>query len=419
MKRSVLVAAAIVSPVLGAAILGWLYVELAPDPPPPPAKCVAPIGHAAASAGNREVSLTWRLADDQQTAPRSWNYQQYVQGEHGAVERNTGSPATAHVVRGLVNGVTYMFRVQAVLESGDVGCWSESVPALPGDLRDLVERIEQQQQTLVQHTSAIVELTRANGTVLRRLGGRGVAALERLGTSARVIAGEAAGIRGGVDQIATNVDTAGNKVAGGLADIVAALGASPCGKCGGCQDGDGTLCKRGPRGETGPQGSAGETGLRGPEGKRGPAGPAADLLPCTGTSIGRLGFRHAEHRIGTDNVAAFNEIVAKLKSHERGLVLSVGHATSVGFERHNAHLSDLRAACVSQCLRERLGDGKFEYREIARGEALETSDPAGTSSLARRVEVVYCENHSIRPPITEARRRTGSLVTGCGCPASG
>ena len=115
-----------------------------------------------------------------------------------------------------------------------------------------------------------------------------------------------------------------------------------------------------------------------------------------------------------DNVAAFNKIVAKLKSRERGLVLSVGYATSVGFGRHNAHLSDLRAVCVSQCLQGRFADGRFEYREIARGEALETSDPAGTSSWGRRVEVKYCEDHSI-----ESQRRDGVPVTGCDCPELG
>lgn len=133
--------------------------------------------------------------------------------------------------------------------------------------------------------------------------------------------------------------------------------------------------------------------------------------------MGTLGFEHNEHRIaGAGNVAEFNEVVAQLEGHEGGLILTVGYATSVGFERHNAHLSDLRAACVSQCLHDRLGRGAFEYREIAKGEMLEASDPAGTGSLGRRVDVVYCEGHSIESPIKRASRRDGLQVTGCGCP---
>ena len=266
-----MVAAATASPVFAAVLLGWIYVQLDPPQPPPAPECLAPIGHVAASAGNREATLTWRLADDQQHAPKSWNYRQYVQGERDVVERNTGSGMNSHVVRGLVNGVTYMFRVQAVLESGDVACWSESVPALPGDLRDVVERIEKQQQAIAQHTSTIVKITHANGVVMRELGARGVAALETMGRSARVVAEEAVGIRGGVNQIGTNVDTAGDKLAGGLADIVRTLGARPCGMCKGCQD-DGTPCERGPRGERGPQGRPANPGRAG---QRVNAGPKA------------------------------------------------------------------------------------------------------------------------------------------------
>ena len=438
---AMMVAAAIISPVLAAAILVWLYVQLSPAPPQ---ECLAPIGHVAAAAGNREVALTWRLADGQQIAPTSWNYRQYVQEEREAAVYNTGSSATSHVVRGLVNGVTYMFRVQAVLEAGAVGCWSASVPALPGDLRDVVERIEKQQQAIAQHTFAIVAITHANGTVLRQLGARGVAALERLGISTHLVAQEAAGIRRGVGQIATNVDTAGDDIADGLAAIATALGKEPCGKCQRCEDGDGTGCeadppveagpssepgrpgKRGPPGKRGAEGPPGERGPQGPRGERGPQGPAgqrgrpgspAEPLPCAGALMGAVGFEHGEHRIiGEKEAAAFNDIVAKLEKREPGLILSVGYATSVGFERHNAHLSDRRASCVSQCLRARLGPDKFAYRGIAKGEALETRDPAGTSHLSRRVEVFHCEGRSIQPPITEAQGRVGPLVAGCGCP---
>lgn len=89
-----------------------------------------------------------------------------------------------------------------------------------------------------------------------------------------------------------------------------------------------------------------------------------------------------------------SEVTAVLKKLPvDAVVLAVGHANAVGAARHNLHLSDLRAACATYCLRQLLGNRRdgFRFRELAKGEEIDASDPTGTSSQSRRVDVKVCE----------------------------
>lgn len=152
-----------------------------------------------------------------------------------------------------------------------------------------------------------------------------------------------------------------------------------------------------------------------------PADPVCDAEP-----LGTLLFEHDAHRVHDpfgatgatiDNARTIQEIVAKLRRTDGGVVLTEGYATATGFARHNLHLSDLRAICASVCLREELQDEqderRFEFREIAKGEVLVASDLSGQSGENRRVDVRFCAAPLLRDPSPEAERRFGLE---CGCP---
>ena len=122
------------------------------------------------------------------------------------------------------------------------------------------------------------------------------------------------------------------------------------------------------------------------------------------------------------NARAISEAVEYLNGIEGGgLILTVGHATAIGVEGHNMHLSDQRAACASRCIHDSLADPtSFEFREVAKGEALAVRDPAGTSDWNRRVEVMLCRDVAFEPG-----RYSGSLsdvmpaASECECPEVG
>ena len=132
------------------------------------------------------------------------------------------------------------------------------------------------------------------------------------------------------------------------------------------------------------------------------------------------------HALGEQNKDALDAIVNYLLKQEDGLVLTEGYTTSVGGAVYNLHLSDMRAACASLCLRARIPPGrKIAFREIARGEVLNASELAGTGAKARRVKVMFCEGHSLVPDAREAPRdgsrpqqphQRKPTIEQCGCP---
>ena len=335
---------AIVAPFVAVVALYVSYDRLVPPahlPAPPSEVCFPPKPVMTVSAGDSRVDLRWRLDADEQLPIKGWRYQQFVRGGRGSIERDTGSAEMFHAVGGLVNGVTYMFRVRAISESGQLGCWSRAMPALPAHLGDALKRMEEQLKAIGKQVAKIVKILKAKGE-----NGR------------------------------------------------------PCKTC--------TRGERGPPGDPGPPGPPGE-----------PATP----IPCTSTPLGTLLFYHDSPEIDkeTTNKEQFDEIVEKLEGLDGGLVLTVGYATSVGFARHNAHLSDRRAACVSLCLQDRIErpdpePREFEYREIARGEVPEATDPPGTRDESRRVDVLYCEDRSRQESVTHAESPIGVTLEECRCP---
>ena len=251
-----------------------------------------------------------------------------------------------------MNDVIYMFQVQAVLESGGFGCWSEPTPAAPGKLGEVVERIEKHQEAIVEHTSTIVGGIAANREILRDIA-----------ASATTIAAESASISAGVRDVAKKVDVAGEKVACGLAGIAAQLS----GTRGGCRDGkDGVDGKDGMDGKDGVDGKCIDC-AKCPE----PAVLPNPMPPCDGTPLGQL-YESESYRLGAgnENAVTVKNVVEDLLRREGGLVLTQGYATSPGFAMYNLQLSDMRAACLRHyaCARvfKAMGDSRSERSPMAR-----------------------------------------------------
>lgn len=340
----------------------------------PPGVCHAkPV--LAAVAGNGKVTLTWEQGSDQ-TAVKHWRYQQSAPGENTIETIKTedaASAANSHIVSDLTNGVTYIFRVQGVLNPLGLTCWSNPVTVVPGHLRNVLGRIEEYQKAIA-----------ANGKALRKIGWWGVRALKELAKSTSEIAVTTAGIKTAVDRLASGRKAAGNVPDEPIKIAQADPDAEPCGEGEDCE---------------------------GP-----PVQPESSEL-CEGSPLGEVMFGHDIHSIGEDNGDALELILAQLVQREGGLVLTEGYASSAGFERHNMHLSDKRAICVSECLRERLqDDGRFEFRAIAKGEAVDASDLLGMGDENQRVDVTFCHTSSLREPRWEARRRVGPDAEECLCP---
>ena len=372
MKRGIwggfAVATAVVLPLLTVCGLLWLHGELFP-PALDPCRLPGPI--LAASAGDGEVTLSWKLADSQESMIKGWQYLQSAQGGSSLVTPDIGPAAASYAVTDLMNGVTYSFQLRAIRKSGGFGRWSASVPARPGHLGDLVKRMEKHQKEIAASASQLVE--------------------------------RAAGIRDEVTQLAGSVNAAGQKIADGLAGISV------------------QLCEKAP----GEQVDCPVTSVR-PDSCE-PPDSCESPDPCNRTLLGYVHFENNSHQIGgyAKNEEALNKIVTGLQKahlnsgHKGGLVLTEGYATAVGYAMHNLSLSDRRAACVSRCLHDRLvhlglEDGQFEFREIAKGEALDRSDPAGTSPKSRRVNVFLCSEHS--PGGANAEKWPLAWPVDCSCP---
>ena len=333
-----------------------------------------------ALAGDGKVTLKWEL-EGGVVAVKRWRHRQSTRGpstvETVKLVDHLEGATNSHLVRDLMNGVTYEFRVQGILEADGSGCWSNPVLAVPGHLRNVVERIERRQQ-------AIVGLMTADGKALRELGERGVGALEGLAKSTSAISEATAEIKKGVDRLANGIEPAVNA----------------------------TTDQSGIAVQTGAGGEQCEVG----RGCRGPVVLHEPHESCEGTPLGEVLFAYDTPFIGESNRDALELILAQLSRRERGIVLAEGYASSAGFERHNMHLSDRRAICVSECLREGLPDDeRFEFREIAKGEAVVTGDLLGMSAENQRVDVTFC-GASLREPRWEAKGRIGPDAVECGCP---
>ena len=329
----------------------------------------------AASAKDGMVTLNWRVAVRKQLSIERWQYQQYVRGE-GTASVHDVRPAVdaegSYIVRDLMNGITYMFRVQAILKSGKFSCWSDWVPATPRRPSALMERIEKHQQATADNTAKIV------------LGLAGIAAqLDE--TRVRKGGKERSGSRGG---------NSGDDRNDGDAN-------------GGNDGGDGYDADDPTGGEVG----AGKGCAKAVH----PVVPIDPPARCH-TLLHGLRFGENSYVLGEQNECAINNIVEDLRTRKDGLVLTEGYATSVGGAVYNLHLSDMRAACTSLCLRARIPPGrKFAFREIARGEVLNASELAGTGDAGQRVKVMFCEGQSLVPDAREDRRAWPTIEE-CGCP---
>lgn len=389
------VSAAVVSPTLTMCVLDWLDDTLLP-----PVSCNLAGPVLAASTGDSEATLNWQLADDQEPKIGGWQYLQSAQGKSSLVTPDIGPATARYVVSGLLNDIAYTFQMRAKIGDAAFGCWSAAVSVVPRRIDDVVERIEKNQQAIAESMAKVVESMARGQELLERLGEQGISRLGVVATSTNAIARHSDDIRKGVEQLAANVDGGGGKIAGCLANIAAQLGERP-----GTRDG-----KDGGRGTGASDGEGGEcnSSLKG-------VYPTVASPPAhCHTLLHVLRFGERSHVLGEQNKEALDAIVNDLLKQEDGLVLTEGHATSVGGAVYNLRLSDKRAACTSLCLRARIpAKRKFAFREIARGEALNVSELAGRT-IGHRVKVIFCEGGSVVPDAREPPKRP--KIEECGCP---
>ena len=314
------------------------------------------------SAGDGEATLEWEPAVVLGTTAKAWQIRQALQGENWSVNRSTDAAATAYVVSGLTNDKAYTFQVRAQLDAADFACWSASVTVVPRRVDDVMEEIEKHQRAIAAHLVEVV-----NGQeVLQALGEQGIATLEVAATSASEIAGHSTSIHDRVDHVATATsrelvairramdDVAGNigKVVAGLSRIEKRLDELPQ-----------------------PREAPGICGGR---------GIAEETRLTFGNDCPKVDYE--------ENWEKIRGFADELKTLDGGLVLTIGYATAIGEDAYNQELSDDRARCASLCIRELLGDRSenFEFREVAKGEAMMSDDLPGTNPDSRRVDVILC-----------------------------
>ena len=255
LKRGLIALVAIGSLLLAAFMISYFVCFLSPKRAVLP-KQFAPSDPCAASkptlsalADDGEVTLTWELPEGQQLSVK--RYRQSIQGEnHGGIH-GISTEGNSHVVQGLMNGVVYLFRVQAALAleaPGEAGCWSDPVLAVPGHLGKTMDGIKQHQEAIVGHISTVGDGIAGNGDVLRELAtstkviARELAGIKEgvwaLAEAVTEIAEESAGIKGRVGELAESVDAVGAMAASGLAGVAARLDEirDAAGDCKGCKD---------------------------------------------------------------------------------------------------------------------------------------------------------------------------------------
>ena len=388
-------------------------------------------------AGDSDVRLTWSVPSDQLRLVEQWEYEQSDSREGTAGRYSTGSAATSYLVAGLTNGETYSFRVQAILkvDTGEVVSWSNAVSATPMRKGDVLERLEQrlremeqhqwgmvrQQEELARHqqavtlqqeelagrqdaivqvqgriadsASAVVTLVAEDGRASRQLADRGISALESLAAFAEGTSEELTDVRETVGDMARNIGAAEDRVTSGLSriDVVARELGSTLSR----------IEKRLP-------------GASLPEPEK-----TSDICGGQAIRMAKMIFGNNSYNVDYEkNGEKIGRVVKELNEHGEGIVLTVGHTTAIGEDAYNLQLSDQRAACVSLCIRERLGSQlrSFEFREVAKGETIMLPDLPGTSADRRRVDVILCQNVNF-----EGRRAGASSdllpdSSACGCP---
>ena len=354
----------------------------------------------AASAGDGEVTLTWKPSLG--TAVKAWQIRRAIQGESWSATRSTGPAATAYVVSGLKNDMAYTFQVRAQLDAADFDCWSAPVSVVPRQIDDVMREIEKHQRAIAESMVDLVNGMEAGQTLLKELGEQGIATLGAVATSTSETARHTADTRDGVNEVASKVDLAGDKVVAAT-NMVAV----------GVDDARQEVVEK----------------LNEIVAKLDDACDGCDALPANCHHLGNVFFEHDIHTIEDEHRASFNGVLRELQDLEAGFVLTEGHASSVGHAVHNLRLSDQRAACVSRCLDNRLNDPhrlgnvdrKFAFMEIARGEVLDVNDPAGTSVESeqhQRVAVAFCSDYPVPDHSAEQREPVWPDAETCGCTAT-
>lgn len=209
-----------------------------PSPPPPPALLSPP--KLSARAGDGDTRLTWSVPSDQLPLVDQWEFEQ--SGSGVAETHSTGSNGAAYLVAGLTNGVTYSFRVRAILRAGasKVASWSNMVSATPMQVGDVLERMERHQRGMERHqwrmarqqeemaraqgriadsASAVADLMAENSETFQQLADRGINALETLAASSGGTSQGLADIREAIGTVAGNIGEITDGVAVGLPRI--------------------------------------------------------------------------------------------------------------------------------------------------------------------------------------------------------
>ncbi len=316
-----------------------------------------------ASADDGEATLEWEPAVGVGTTAKAWQIRHALQGESWSVTRSTGAAATAYVASGLTNDKAYTFQVRAQLDATDFACWSAPVTVVPRRVDDVMEEIEKHQRAIAERMAEVVD----GQEVLQALGEQGIATLEAAATSTREIAEHSPGIHDRVNHVATVTSRELVAIRGAMDDVAGNIGKVVAGLS--------RIEKR-----------LGEL----PE----EPGEAPDI--CGGRGIAeetRLTFGNDCPKVNyEDNWKKIRGFADELKALDGGLILTIGYATAIGENAYNQELSDDRARCASLCIRELLGDRSenFEFREVAKGEAMMSEDLPGTNPDSRRVDVILC-----------------------------
>ncbi len=385
------------------------------------------------SAGDGQVTLKWSAPAEGLRRVKGWSYEEFQEEESQeeesqedtATEHGTGSTATSHVVLGLTNDMAYSFRVRAILESGQKGCWSNAVEVTPVQPANVLEAMEEHQRKIAANTSKIAAKVAVGGALAKELGERGVAALEalaKIGKRDDREIDDAPRRPRGLDDVSKRIEEAGQAIADGLADNGEKLEALS--KSASVMAAESTMLRNGLSasldGLSESVDKAGEAvadGLARIEKKLGSPGPITTHL-CDGErEVGSIHFARNSYSLADDD-ENLGKIAGRLQTLAKGSsVLVVGYASAVGFAVHNLHLSELRALCTARCLGAELGDQQgLAFREIAEGEALEGSNLEGNSGESRRVDVFACpETATDMPPPSDGRTWFESATVDCGC----
>lgn len=359
----------------------------------------------AASASDGEVTLTWEHAVGLRTTVKAWRIRHAAQGEGWSDTGSTGPAATAYVVSGLKNDVAYTFQVRAQLDAADFGCWSAPTSVVPRRIDDVMKEIEKHQRAIAKRMADLVEGMEARQELLEELGKRGITTLGNVATSTRATAEHTAATRDRVVDVVSGLDLTREQV------VAATNAVEKQTERVGDKVGEVKASVDAARQEV-------VSKLSEISGKLDNACDGCEGLPTNCHLLGNVFFEHGIHTIEDRHREGFDEVLGQLQDQDAGFVLTEGYASSVGHVVYNLRLSDQRTACVSRCLDHGTGPGRFAFMEIARGEVLDVSDPAGTrkeSDQHRRVKVAFCRDYPIPAPSAVEREPVWPDREDCGC----